>query len=409
MTKCVLKMRLAAGGLCALLMGCMSVAQSVSFQVMDGNSTCVKGELEATFNIAYTTTTNRTALAGISLPSSSTSSGFCGASDLLQLHFGANHSLSMSFSRDEQVYELNQLSLQFNLSDVISFPQSSSTGLLTVVANVSGILASVNSSYVCLSSVLLELSDVVNVTFSQMRLQAFMTVGEISADESVCSADLSSSTTAPPSPLPTSPLPPPERGNYSVTNTNGSVCMLALMGLQINITHLSQNQSVSALVNLQPNRTTPTGSCGDSMSTLELSDEESRTNLSLSFSLNSTSRKFFLSAANVSALWPGMSDVFESGSGSLSLLQGSLGRSYMCSTQQSLQVTPVFTINTFNLQIQPFGVSGNQFSTAEECLLDKENLLVPIVVGAALAGLVLIVLIAYLIGRKRTHPGYQTI
>lgn len=49
------------------------------------------------------------------------------------------------------------------------------------------------------------------------------------------------------------------------------------------------------------------------------------------------------------------------------------------------------------------------FSPAEECQMDQDQMLIPIIVGAALAGLVLIVLIAYLIGRKRSHAGYQTI
>ena len=47
--------------------------------------------------------------------------------------------------------------------------------------------------------------------------------------------------------------------------------------------------------------------------------------------------------------------------------------------------------------------------SVEECQLDENNMLIPIAVGGALAGLVLIVLIAYLIGRKRSHAGYQTI
>lgn len=46
---------------------------------------------------------------------------------------------------------------------------------------------------------------------------------------------------------------------------------------------------------------------------------------------------------------------------------------------------------------------------AEECQVDKDQMLIPIIVGATLAGLVLIVLIAYLIGRKKSHAGYQTI
>lgn len=48
-------------------------------------------------------------------------------------------------------------------------------------------------------------------------------------------------------------------------------------------------------------------------------------------------------------------------------------------------------------------------TSAEECQLDEDDMLIPIIVGAALAGLVLIVLLAYLIGRKRSHAGYQTI
>lgn len=48
-------------------------------------------------------------------------------------------------------------------------------------------------------------------------------------------------------------------------------------------------------------------------------------------------------------------------------------------------------------------------SPAEECQMDQDQMLIPIFVGAALASLVLIVLITYLIGRKRSNAGYQTI
>lgn len=39
----------------------------------------------------------------------------------------------------------------------------------------------------------------------------------------------------------------------------------------------------------------------------------------------------------------------------------------------------------------------------------EDNDIVPIAVGCALAGLVVIVLIAYIIGRRRTHRGYQQV
>lgn len=40
---------------------------------------------------------------------------------------------------------------------------------------------------------------------------------------------------------------------------------------------------------------------------------------------------------------------------------------------------------------------------------DKNNDIVPIAVGCALAGLVLIVLIAYIIGRRKSHRGYEKV
>lgn len=46
---------------------------------------------------------------------------------------------------------------------------------------------------------------------------------------------------------------------------------------------------------------------------------------------------------------------------------------------------------------------------AHECSVDDTSLLIPIIVGAALAGLIVIVVIAYMIGRRKTHVGYQTL
>lgn len=47
--------------------------------------------------------------------------------------------------------------------------------------------------------------------------------------------------------------------------------------------------------------------------------------------------------------------------------------------------------------------------TAHECSMDDVNITIPIIVGAVLVGLILIVVIAYLIGRRKTHAGYQTL
>ncbi|XP_043101921.1 lysosome-associated membrane glycoprotein 1a [Puntigrus tetrazona] len=408
--------RSSAAGVCwILLTGCVFAAHSVTFEVKDGNSTCIKADLNASFSITYTTT-NGTSAVRFALPSSAVvgESSSCGEEEL-QVSFGAGHSLTLLFSKDEGLYRVSNISLQYNLSDSSTFPQSSSTGLVTVMTNVTEIWARLNSTYRCVSSSSIRLSSEANLTFSDVHLEAYMRGADFSSDESVCSADQTVTTSAPTqSPRTTaapSPVPPPapERGNYTLTDRNGTACLLALMGLQLNITHRSRalNQTVTEIVNLQPNRTAASGSCGVTVATLVLTED--LTNLTFTFTLNSTTQKYFLSSVSVSALWPDMTERFVERNASLNLLQCSVGRSYMCSSEQTLSIVSSFSINTFRLQLQPFNVTAGRFSAVEECRVDQENMLIPIIVGVALAGLVLIVLIAYLIGRKRTHAGYQTI
>lgn len=203
----------------------------------------------------------------------------------------------------------------------------------------------------------------------------------------------------------------PERGNYLVTSSNGTTCLLAYMGLQLNVsfTSVSQNKTVQEVINIQPNFTKSSGSCEAENATLRLTTDGEKTSLTFVFALNTTSNKYRLSEVFLSATWPDMKDPFNVQNRSLNYLRGTLGYSYMCREEQTLNVVPSLSINTFQVQLQPFGVTGDKFGAAEECQLDEDDMLIPIIVGAALAGLVLIVLLAYLIGRKRSHAGYQTI
>ncbi|XP_068602149.1 lysosome-associated membrane glycoprotein 1b isoform X2 [Brachionichthys hirsutus] len=203
----------------------------------------------------------------------------------------------------------------------------------------------------------------------------------------------------------------PVTGSYRLSGSNGTACLLASMGLQLNMTFssVSQNKTVQDVVNLQPNVTRVSGSCGSDSAALLLTADAGKTNLSFHFTLNATSSKYHLSELTLSALWPDMKEAFSAGNSSLDYLRGTSGRSYKCNEEQTFYVTSNLSINTFQVQVQPFGLTGEQFGTAEECQLDEDDMLIPIIVGAALAGLVLIVLLAYLIGRKRSQAGYQTI
>lgn len=403
-----------------LFLGCLALAHAVTFEVKSGNTTCIKAEFSANFTISYNIT-NGTNTVNVQLPVSAvvgnlSSCGGNGSAPQLVALFGEGHSLSLVFSSDGQRYSVANLSLQYNLSDSRTFPQSTIKGIAISFTNAAGITAKRNTTYRCLSSSTLSLgSPQVNMTFSGVRLEAYMPSSNLSTEESVCSADQSATTASPthaPTTTPTpSPVIPsnPDAGNYRVNNTNATACLLANMGLQLNITYFSksQNKTVQSVVNVEPNRTSVSGLCEASTAVLLLDHE--LTNLSFTFSLNSTSKKYHLSSVNVSANWPDMREPFSTGNNTLQAMPGTLGRSYMCTPEQTLTVANSFSLNMFQVQVQPFGVQNNQFGSADVCPMQRDNMLVPIIVGACLAGLVVIVLIAYLIGRKRSHAGYQTI
>jgi len=85
------------------------------------------------------------------------------------------------------------------------------------------------------------------------------------------------------------------------------------------------------------------------------------------------------------------------------------GRSFSCSKTGTMDVTDRLKISFVNLRVQAF-INGNDFGTADHCAVDQETTdLIPIIIGAALAALVIIVLIAYLIGRARANktPSYD--
>lgn len=55
---------------------------------------------------------------------------------------------------------------------------------------------------------------------------------------------------------------------------------------------------------------------------------------------------------------------------SLDYLRGTLGFSYMCREEQTLIVDPKLSINTFQVQVQPFNLTGDQFGAGKHfCLV----------------------------------------
>lgn len=105
---------------------------------------------------------------------------------------------------------------------------------------------------------------------------------------------------------------------------------------------------------------------------------------------------------------------FESIGTKLEQFAASKGNSFKCSALTKFSLDDKVTVEFKNYQGQPFispDSKSKDFDTAIECPADTSGTskLVPIIVGSSLAVLVILVLIAYIVGRHKHRNGYQTV
>ncbi|XP_015207201.2 lysosome-associated membrane glycoprotein 2 isoform X1 [Lepisosteus oculatus] len=419
-----------------LILGCgipQSRTTDVTVKDKDGKI-CIYNSLMANFTIVYkTNTTNSTAT--LRLPETvDTDGSSCGTnSSVLMIGFGEGHSLSVNYSLSNNSYRAEVEVFTYNLGDTSSFPNATEKGLKRVEIRLQPYDIPVDTTYRCRSDESFE-KDGITQTFWNVTLEVFVLNGTVSQNETVCPEDTpvtptpttahttapnttahttapnttahttapnATTTAAPTTTTPAPPLPRPEKHAYNITDGNGTVCLLATMGLQVNYT---LNGKDWLQVNINPNKTKAGGRCSTdgSESTLTLDDEEK----TVAFSFNkSNSKKFVLQGVSVKLSLNG-SSIFNSSNSSLGYWEASLGSSYMCNKQQTYSIARDLSITTLELRVQPFDVKAGKFSTAEECSSDKhDSFIVPIVVGVALGVLVLVVLVAYFVGRRKNPAG----
>jgi lysosomal-associated membrane protein 1/2 len=102
----------------------------------------------------------------------------------------------------------------------------------------------------------------------------------------------------------------------------------------------------------------------------------------------------------------------------LTLFHVGFNHSYKCDAQEVIKdegegKDRQVSLKTADWQVEAFRIATGgkkEFGEASDCTLDGVTDVVPIAVGACLAGLVVIVLIAYLFGRRRSRArGYQSV
>ncbi|XP_077261669.1 lysosome-associated membrane glycoprotein 1 [Temnothorax americanus] len=227
-------------------------------------------------------------------------------------------------------------------------------------------------------------------------------------------------TAAPTTPAPTTPLPPPSTGKWKVEENN-TLCVLVQMAVQFNVSYTNANNVTIHKAMDIPGNSTGTGKCGKTEQNLTLSwDSRNKTtynNFTIHFVKNETGKYYSLHHFEISLA----AEEFPNDESNKTVtvvhvapqFKTGLSNSYRCIKEQQMDLTregnnvTVGLLKVTKLQFQAFrGDNTTIFGLAKDCSYDTPDI-VPITVGCALAGLVVIVLIAYLVGRRRSQArGY---
>ncbi|XP_017670615.1 PREDICTED: lysosome-associated membrane glycoprotein 2 isoform X1 [Lepidothrix coronata] len=413
-----------------LLLGVSGFFQShaVEVDIKDAsNATCLYANWMMRFLITYESNTSDYKTTTLNLSSGVTHDGSVCGNDtqaaLVAVQFGEGHSWSINFTKTNETSQGDLITFTYNTNDTAVFPDAKRKGPVSVVVKDPTHPVQLNNVYVCHNADFIEAENVTQI-FWNVTLQPFVQNGTVSKKESRCRADTPTSaptvlpttanvttvstTTLSPAPT-TSPKPVenPDTGNYSLKSGN-KTCLLATVGLQLNV-----SQDKPLLININPKTTIADGACGNTTATLKLNDGNS-TLISFTFVVKNTSasvQKFYLKEVNVTLLSRLNGSVISSADNhNFSKWDAFLGSSYMCRKEQTLDISEDIQVHTFNLRIQPFLVEANKFATAQECPADSDlNFLIPIAVGMALGFLIILVFISYLIGRRKSRTGYQSV
>lgn len=210
----------------------------------------------------------------------------------------------------------------------------------------------------------------------------------------------------------------PRKDIWTVLYPNTTrICIL--LSAHITLWYDSNGELVPLVVPPPSNGSQADGSCGLTVQFIRIHSSDDSMNLNVTFNFTMGKNDMYLMSMfslegvvnstvvnvtqSITKYWPEGMDK---------------SKSYRCNTTETLYsnddatASPRTKLTISDLQVEAFqNATQAEFSNpVVECKDDRAvSNLVPIIVGAALGGLILIVLIAYLIGRKRSRRGYEQV
>lgn len=213
-------------------------------------------------------------------------------------------------------------------------------------------------------------------------------------------------------------------GKWIVNGTDNKICIVVQMSVEFNISYVNNNHTISYKKFDMPvdnATTTGNGTCGalEQNLTLAWSSKNQTNNGSMTMHFLRNVNESYYSFHHLEVMLPAADFKNSSSNETMILVHNAshitvgLSNSYRCLKQQTFNLKRNDTNETAgyltitDLQFQAFRTDNSTtFSVAKDCAFDTPDA-VPIAVGCALAGLVIIVLFAYLVGRRRSQAhGY---
>ncbi|CAG5128932.1 unnamed protein product, partial [Candidula unifasciata] len=223
-------------------------------------------------------------------------------------------------------------------------------------------------------------------------------------------------TTPTTTPAPTTPKPSPEQNFSCSYNTTTKFRLIGIFSLSITYNATNQSKTVTVDVPKVPASETNCSSESNESLTFKFFD-----NWSIEYIFQSKGgNKYYVSNITITYVHdehlPNSTNPNTTATVRFSkpdYLEASTSGYYTCHARTSLAIDEVRKENRpalLETETQ-HKTCGTQHRTLTECSNDEQtSSVVPIAVGAALAGLVVIVLIAYLIGRRRSRKaGYESV
>ncbi|XP_038050425.1 lysosome-associated membrane glycoprotein 1-like isoform X1 [Patiria miniata] len=405
------------------------VADGAHWSLKEKGNFCLLADFQLTFTGEYTKNDSKMGTFTVMLPADA-------RIDLANSHCEDSNApmaqavLALTFDQNSfmQVYQVDNKTKTFSLvnataklmHDKTHFPDSKDAGKIVTYggALTDQFQTGLGDYYKCSAMQKVEFKEnKFALSYTDLKIQPFdvhMTFGNLSQ----CGQD-----------TPTAKPPTVPMGNWTITRDN-KTCMMMQFQAQFIISYQKEvggKTEMSKVGYYLPNTTLDTAesTCGDTVAmfvgafspenlkpikdwvmTLEFTMKKDK-----SYSMTNFSLEFMMDDAYFPGLNKSMAKmvtVFNN----TTRFDSTAGNYYMCNANQDIMAMNV-NATFMKLKLQPFAeqVKGGGLGSPSDCAADNDvSNIVPIAVGCALAGLVIIVLIAYLIGRSRSNrSGYQSV